>query len=94
MDHIRQVSVHKKHKWGNLSSIMGVRGPHYYKDYPYKHNNAPLVTIGVAANVPLCSGCGIDHLYKDCSMQRAPVDASNLKTTSLNLLGIERGCIA
>ena len=48
----------------------------------------------VAVNVPLCSGCGMDHLYKDCSMRRAPIDASNLRTTSLNLLGIERGCIA
>ena len=48
----------------------------------------------VAANVPLCNGYGIDHLYKDCSMRRAPVDASNPRTTSLNLFGIKRGHIA
>ena len=68
----------------------GYAGPHYYKDYPYTHNNAPPVTSAVdAANVPLCSGYGINHLYKDCSMRPAPVDASNPRTTSLNLLGIE-----
>ena len=27
-------------------------------------------------------------------MRRAPMDATNPNTTSLNLLGIERGCIA
>ena len=58
------------------------------------HNNAPPVSIAVATNVPLCSGCGIDHLYKDYIMWRAPIDASNPRTTSLNLLGIKHGCIA
>ena len=72
--------------------MLWVRGP--YKDCPYRHNNAPPVTPTVAANVPLCSGCGIDHLYKDCSMRRTPVHASNPKMTSLNLLGIEHECIA
>ena len=67
----------------------GCEGPHYYKDFPYRHNNASPITTIVTANVPLCSGCGIDHLYKDCSMRRAPIDASNPRTTSLNLLGIE-----
>ena len=79
---------------GQQIQCYGCVGPHYYKDCPYRHTNAPPVTPTVAANVPLCSGCGIDHLYKDCSMRRAPVDASNPRTTSLNLLGIERGCIA
>ena len=58
------------------------------------HNNAPLATTVVAANVPLCSGCGIDHLYKDCTMCKAPIGASNPRIMSLNLLGIEHGCIA
>ena len=58
------------------------------------YNNAPPVTTTIATNVPLCSGCGINHLYKDCLMRRAPVDAANRKTTSLNLLEIEHGHIA
>ena len=57
------------------------------------HNNAPPTTTTIVSNVPLCSGCGIDHLYKDCSMRRAPMDVANPKTTSLNLMGIEHGCI-
>ena len=69
-------------------------GPHYYKDCPYRHNNTSPVTIVVIANVPLCSGYGIDHLYKDCSIKKAHVDASNPKMTILNLLGIECGRIA
>ena len=87
-------TIPQKAQAGQPIQCYGCAGPHYYKDCPYMHNNAPLVTTAVAANVPLCSGCGIDHLYKDCSMQRAHVEASNPRTTSLNLLGIECGCIA
>ena len=74
--------------------MLWVCGGSLLQDCPYRHDNAPLVTTAVAANVPLCSGCGIDRLYKDCSMRRAPIDASNPRTTSLNLLGIKHGCIA
>ena len=83
----------QKAQVGPLVQCYGCVGPHYYKDCPYKHSNALLITITILANVPLCSGYGIDHLYKDCLMRRALVDASNPKTTSLNFLGIECGCI-
>ena len=53
---------------GHHVQCYGCARSHYYKDCPYRHNNAPLVTIAIAANVPLCSGCGINHLYKDCTM--------------------------
>ena len=40
------------------------------------------------------STCGCyQYNYKYCSMRRAPVDAINPKMISLNLLGIECGCI-
>ena len=62
-------------------------------------NTTPSVMVSqpqalLAQNIPLCSGCGVDHLYKDCSMRRPTTPVVDPKTTSLNLLGVERGRIA
>ena len=35
----------------------------------------------------------MDHLYKDCSIRRLATLAGDPKTSSINLLGIERGKI-
>ena len=44
----------------------------------------------LAPNMLLCSGYGVGHLYKDYPM-RPMTPTLDTKTTSLNLLGIERG---
>lgn len=55
----------------HLVQCYGYARPHYYKECPYRHNNAQPITTVVAANVPLCSGCGIDHLgiERECIAQ-------------------------
>ena len=51
-------------------------------------------SVPPAYNIPLHSGCGVDHVYKDCSMRRLVKLVGDPKTTSLNLLEVERGRIA
>lgn len=65
--------------------------PHYLRDCPFKEDKSTQPTV--PSNAPLCSGCGVDHLYKECPMRMASI-ANDAKAASLKVLSIERGQVS